>query len=563
MRFILYIFIAIISLVSCGRESINSDLDRVKEMADSGKAREAKNLLDSLHTNFEFNESEQMYHDLLEIKISDKMDIVPENDSTILKLLDYYIEKGNDKNLHPLVLYYAGRTYAELKDTPKALRYFHQSLDCLNEGEESYLKCCLYSQIGGLFHILRLNKYALRYFKKELEEEYQMNDSTNAIITKIRLTSCHRELGNRDSVIKIFKELSREINSIEEDRIKLYFSTQLASFFLEEDNYNRADSIINALEFSPDFYDDSIFAIINEVENKFGKSKSVKARSLRIFSEGNIYSRRRAADHLAKLYFDEGDLKNGLSYARVFKNLSDSINAMEATDYLAQMEAIYDYSEREKQNQELRFENRIVKRNIIICVVVIIILACLMVIFYLRHRLRIANLKLRIEETRSEGERLLKGLESDNNRLREKAKAMETRLNSEERNERVINRQIALSDVSRMIIRKGTSPDEKVTPDDFSRLERALGDLYPGFLDKLQAIGLREREFHDALLIAIKVPLKICANMLNISASGLANSRTRLLRKKAPDSTLSDWSAYISSLRDSCAPSQLEDEEES
>ena len=163
MRFLLYISIAIISLVSCGRESINSELDRVKEMADSGKAKEAKNLLDSLQTNFEFNESEKMYHDLLEIKISDKMDIVPENDSTILKLLDYYIEKGNDKNLHPLVLYYAGRTYAELKDTPKAILYFHNALDAVDKEKDLQLKSCIHAQLAGLFLYCGLSKYAIRH----------------------------------------------------------------------------------------------------------------------------------------------------------------------------------------------------------------------------------------------------------------------------------------------------------------------------------------------------------------------------------------------------------------
>ena len=55
----------------------------------------------------------------------------------------------------------------------------------------------------------------------------------------------------------------------------------------------------------------------------------------------------------------------------------------------------------------------------------------------------------------------------------------------------------------------------------------------PAFISKLRQMNLKERDFRDAMLIALKVPLKICADMLTISPQGMANSRKRLFEKLA------------------------------
>ena len=57
------------------------------------------------------NRNDRMFATLLEVKAADKAYIMATSDSTIKNLLRYYIEGNREKELHPVVLYYAGRTY--------------------------------------------------------------------------------------------------------------------------------------------------------------------------------------------------------------------------------------------------------------------------------------------------------------------------------------------------------------------------------------------------------------------------------------------------------------------
>ena len=74
----------------------------------------------------------RMYYNLLRVKVDDKTYVTHTSDSLILEVVRYY-KKHRDKRLLPEALYYAGRTYSELKDAPRALEYYQRAIDAMQQ----------------------------------------------------------------------------------------------------------------------------------------------------------------------------------------------------------------------------------------------------------------------------------------------------------------------------------------------------------------------------------------------------------------------------------------------
>ena len=92
----------------------------------------------------------QMRYKLLTIKANDKAYITHTSDSLILSLVDYY-EHGGDPAFLGEAYYYAGSTYRDLGDAPRALGYYQKALDVMPGDENLKVKSKVYAQMGNLF----------------------------------------------------------------------------------------------------------------------------------------------------------------------------------------------------------------------------------------------------------------------------------------------------------------------------------------------------------------------------------------------------------------------------
>ena len=101
---------------------------------------------------------------LLTIKANDKAYINHTSDSLILSLVDYY-EHGGDKDFLGEAYYYAGSTYRDLGDAPRALEYYQKALDAMPGDENLKVKSKVYAQMGQLFILQKLYRKAFVSYK--------------------------------------------------------------------------------------------------------------------------------------------------------------------------------------------------------------------------------------------------------------------------------------------------------------------------------------------------------------------------------------------------------------
>lgn len=539
--------IAVMFLCGCVSDSsIERALEKADRYADNGESGKSLEILDSLEHTGKMNQKERMYAELLKVKAFDKSDIIPANDSAITRLLHYYIDEGNDKDRHALALYYAGRTYTELKDAPKALLYFHKALDACQEDRDPYLCSYIHSQMAGLFDKRRLYKIALRHHTKELELEERLKDSVNMVYTQTHRAFSFRGLGEMDSAEYILRDLLDFVPKLNDRNMDYYLRSQIANLLMDEGRHAEADSLLRDI---PETYNPynmpAIKSVLNAIDMKKGEYDDVKSNSMTLINSGDIFTRRKAAENLAEIYLSENNLEEGLKYARIYKAMSDTITHNDGADYIAEMEAIYDYTETQKENLQLKLENETKNAWLWFVCAVAFLATGVGVFFYFRHRLRETLMKLRIAENRRVYSEYLRGKDREIFELKENIEAMKSELESHKDERRAFENRFRIAEVSASIIEKGSKYGERIKNEDFISLEKAMSIENPAFINRLRQMNLKERDFRDAILIALKVPLKICADILTISPQGMANSRKRLFEKLAGDSDCKNWQDYI------------------
>ena len=201
MRTTLIILLTLL-FVGCSRNPGDSRLERVATLIDRDPEA-ALAALDSIDGDA-LSEADRHYYDFLSVKAADKAYVTHTSDSLILDVLDYY-RPGDE--LYPEVLYYAGRVYSDIGDSPAALEYFQKSIEQTENDPERYLhlRGCLFSQTGGLLHRLRMYTQSIPYFEKTLAIDSIEKDTFNLAHDNQLLGTSYYQLKQYDKAERHFR----------------------------------------------------------------------------------------------------------------------------------------------------------------------------------------------------------------------------------------------------------------------------------------------------------------------------------------------------------------------
>lgn len=205
MNYRLTVFIAGFLLFACCSENLHDK--RLEHIAGivSDTPEEALSQLDSIDRDALW-EADRNYYDLLTIKANDKAYVRHTSDSLIRRVIDYYSNHG-DIELYAEALYYGGRVYSDMGDSPNALRYFHNALDTLPDEPKNHdLKGNIVSQTGRLLTSLGLFEEAVPYIEEVIELDRQHKDTTNLIYDLQLLGSTNFLAGNYRAAEAILHE---------------------------------------------------------------------------------------------------------------------------------------------------------------------------------------------------------------------------------------------------------------------------------------------------------------------------------------------------------------------
>lgn len=171
-------------LFGCSDSKQDKRLSHIADIV-SESPEEALSFLDSIEYNSLSYANQQLF-DLLRIKAEDKAYIKHTSDSIILRVINYYATHDKDK-YYTEALYYGGRIYRDMGDSPTALKYFHLALDNFAEREEdNNLKARILSQTGRLLTGISLYDEAIPYIEESIKI-CELNKDTVNIVYELQL----------------------------------------------------------------------------------------------------------------------------------------------------------------------------------------------------------------------------------------------------------------------------------------------------------------------------------------------------------------------------------------
>lgn len=520
----------------------------------------------------------QMRYKLLTIKANDKAYINHTSDSLILSLVDYY-EHGGDKDFLGEAYYYAGSTYRDLGDAPRALEYYQKALDAMPGDENLKVKSKVYAQMGSLFHYQNLYREALKQYMNSLECDKILHDTVSMVHNLLDMGYMYRGLDMPDSTLILLDHALRLAKIIDNSKMVNMASSQLSSLYIRLGDFDKAKDYIQPLLLQQIDYTvlSSTYTIAANIYYHTNQFDSAAYYYTQLLEKGTIYSRCTAYERLAHIALNKWqDSSKALAYTDQYLVLQDSINRITATESIAQMNSLYNYQLREKENHKLEAKNNRNQLLLLSTAIVLLFVIFISVFLILRYKNRqlksdlslerlklvqdkiyresaeilavnnqkITALEAELEQMRLEGttdnrkETIKRILENENENL-------EMKLHIKESADMFMH-----TSLHRNKLRERAKVFDEIRDEEWKDIESFLNTNYPEFLSRLQTVGdLNKSEYRTCLLLKCQLSPSEIAALLNLTSGGVANIRRRLsqrilLQSKNP----SDWDQFIHSL---------------
>lgn len=495
----------ILLIASCSNEGIMEKMEQIKTVGNHDPEK-ALAMLDSLDIDIR-NENDYARHkyDLLRIRLNDKAYNLPISDIMIKQLIPYFEENGSIPEKQE-VYYYAGSTYRDLQDTPRALEYFFKSLDIALDHEECDLIMLrnTYSNLHYLFYMVQDYSNAAKMGVKELESCRQAG--TDVVLPFNHIGASYAALDSVPQAVEALDSAfahivkSGDIHSYQENLVYVL----LTYSYLKE--LQRAKDCSLLIEDNPleEYNANSCmaFACYYEELEKFDSAAIYFEKMLEDSTDiPHVYE---AAKHLFKIYKEAGDKVKAAECAEIYMKMSSEIDFGKRQELAATVNNQYQYHLDQKKEQELKDEKERYKTMLIVVCLAALLLASLGVIYYIWKRNR--HLKEIVE-------------------LLEENKAREQQLaEREEQNKAIIKlmHKTELEGTAEEVVeavRQASTGKKEMTAAEWKQLYCAVDELYPSFKDRLvKELGnYSEQQQQVCYLMRIGLSNPQIQNMTNLS----------------------------------------------
>lgn len=558
----LFLILVLLGFCACGHKPYPQSLiiaDSLTNACPDSAITLLKNIENTLQTE---PEATQMYYRLLCIKANDKAYIPHTSDSLILPILHYYIEKGDEQHL-PEAYYYAGRVYRDLGDAPQALDYFEKAAEALPEDGGYKLKSKIYSQMGTLFAYQSMYAEALEMYKKGGEYDNILQDSVGMVFTLRDIGNMYKELGKEDSTLAYFKEASRLSRLLQ--RIDLFnmLQSQLAFIYTDLQKYDSARTALqNALKDIEQPNRSAIYNIAARFYDVTNQTDSAIWYYNELLDFGSVYAKQTACRRLLELILKQNDTQQATGYLNNCLLYTDSIQKLTQTETIHRMHSLYNYQLREKENIQLKTENR--NKTLLIGMISgsLLIIIISFIAYRQYSRRKTLELKQQLEKLRTiekENQDKIESLE----KYKSQKEVLEKRLadiNPPEDNvqKKQLGQKIELLNhiLQQQAIEKEQEKDAQdclfcseiykklqeransargeayITSEEWNIVKGLMSPAYPIFFERLYSLHTpNENELHVCILLKLQFRQADIARLLQLKPESISSIRRRLYQK--------------------------------
>ena len=305
------------------------------------------------------------------------------------KSLEYFMQAVNYSESFDKEREYnnLGAVFFSEGEYDEAYKYYNLALEIFKEKKDTYSYLVVLINIGHIFRMTEKYDLALTHYNNVLVGNDTINDDELSIICLNNIGIVKSKTGDSDSAIHYFKK-SLEIAENHPDQV--VYSRTL--FLLGEEYFNRG---------------------------MLSKAKPYLLKSFEIANKLSIYAEKSASsDLLQQIYTKEGQYKNALYYANMYKQASDSLVENEAKseimrlmfEHKIKLQEIDKKEQIERQDAEHR--KSVFKFYTVTFILIIVTLLSFIVMYRARQKSKYA--KIEKEKAKLEVEKMERELELRN-----------------------------------------------------------------------------------------------------------------------------------------------------
>ena len=447
---------------------------------------------DSLTSHFaQAGKHDKMLLALLKYKAEDKCYIPHTSDSTINVLYDYF-ERNGSPHEKLEIYYYMGRTYKDIGDNPQAISWFNQALNIAESNllsrEDSLILPFIHSQLAGVYDNIGLCQEPYKHIKKSFEMQKRLGIVT--IKTYEDVAHCAEAADSIDAATHFYRLCALEI--VEKRQIAKYLDLlgEQLGFFTETRNELFAKWIYGILEgIDKDSLPCNTLSTLGEYHEQLthNTDSALTCYRLALDKEPRMIAKMDIARSIAMLQLKRGEQQDAIQSFLDFFCYGDSakeelkIEETEAADknfYAEELAAT-----RQMKKEEDRHKMLVLTFSASICLLLIAII-CLVLYLGKKKQLKLLRAQIRTAEERDllaeKHHELTAFVEADQKMRAENAPE--------------------ITAVIRKLQETGSTPKEKLLPENWNEVFNAVDAHYPAFRSGLLSLHA-ELESKDLILL--------------------------------------------------------------
>lgn len=516
----------------------------------------------------------QMYYRLLVIKADDKA-YIPHTVSTekdILEIVDYYNKR--DKQILPEALYYAGRVYDDLQDSPQALEYYYKAIDASKSTTDKGLLGRIYTQIGTIYQLQDLSERAITSFSKALQYYTQDKDSIAILYTFRDLGSTYTTLEKKTLAISYYQKAITLGAKLKRPDLEGMVLRELGGYYTDCGEYSLAYSAIqrgrNAIS------KDGLRSLYSVLSRYYLHTNQLDSASIYVTKllQSNSQDKKIAYNTFALIAQKRGQYRQSMAYFQKSLSYADSVINDNDQEACAKAAALYNYQLKNKENTELQLKTKNQEFKITLLIISLVVFIILFLVYRKYYKMRSVLekkklMKLKDEQYRQsqtyiqENEKNIKSLEIELQRAfmekdELKAKLVLAQKNAYEKcNAKIIAdkalQKEAMFALKKTIIYKKfneATTRDILHEDDWQTLYEQIRHINPDFIEHLHELCPNDMDFKMSVLIKLGItPFQISID-INRSKQWVTNKRKALAQRLFDNMYAKpvDWDNFIRDL---------------
>lgn len=471
-----------------------------------------------------------------------------------------FFDNHGNPNDRLLAHYLLGRAYYEHGEAPMALQCYHDALDCADTTSQDcdYAQLArVYGQMADLFYYQTLFRQQLTYEKLAEHYAWKGKDTLSAIQCYDSQSLAFSELGLTDSAIIIAEEASRLYEKYGYSDFAATTLGGISRLLIDKGDITKARKYMNAYESKSGNFDE--YGNIEDGREMYYHFKGLLylacanldsaeywfRKELKVGKD--VYNQNGGAVGLGKVYDQRNMPDSAAKYYRYAYAMNDSAFKRMAIDKIANMQAMYDYTQQQQlaQSESIRANRATNLFWMSIAMLIIITLTTYITISKINQKKQNAirnyrNSLAQIEQAQYDIARLHDQEISNKILIVEKKRVIEAlqveikkfQAKSSKANHTDLEMRLKESDEYKLFLNyscKGLKPSDG----EWQCMHIKMFELFPEFHNLLIANKhlLNQNEFNACILMRMHFKPADLMNMLGISSAYSNKIRKTLLQK--------------------------------